>query len=130
MRRNQSFAALTGGVIASLTLVVSLSPSFWVILLGSLVLVLGFSTLAKLERFWGPASSGSYFYVVPMVIGPAAGGLLRDTQYAGWTGAVVGLLCGLAAYLLVMKSPPFEEPGADDEAEGDYFLSFRESSRS
>ncbi|ALD62750.1 MULTISPECIES: hypothetical protein [Micrococcaceae] len=130
MHRNQSFAALTGGVIASLTVVVSLSPSFWVILLGSLVLVIGFSTLAKLERFWGPASSGSYFYVAPMVVGPAAGGLLRDTQYAGWAGAAVGLLCGLAAYLLIMKSPPFAEPGADEEADENYFLNVRESSRS
>jgi len=53
-----------------------------------------------------------------------------DTQYAGWAGAAVGLLCGLAAYLLIMKSPPFAEPGADEEADENYFLNLRESSRS
>ncbi|MFJ2621181.1 hypothetical protein [Glutamicibacter sp. NPDC087344] len=129
MRRNQSFALLTGGVIASLTLIISLSPSFWVILLGSLVLVIGFSTLAKIEKFWGPTTSRSYYYVVPMMIGPAVGGLLRGTTYAILVGTVVGLLCGFAAYLLIMKFPPFEEPGADEEVDENYFLNLRDSSR-
>ncbi|WP_313814545.1 hypothetical protein [Glutamicibacter sp.] len=117
MLRNQIFASLTASVIAGLTIVVSLSPSFWVILLGSLLLVIGFSVLAKLDRAWGPTDSGTYHYVFPMVLGPTIGGLLRGGDYAGWLGIPVGLLCGAAAYLLIIKSPPFadgeSDPGED-----------------
>ncbi|GAA1415848.1 hypothetical protein AUR04nite_32950 [Glutamicibacter uratoxydans] len=127
MSRNQIFAGLTGSVIAGLTIVVSLSPSFWVILLGSLLLITGFSVLSKLERSWGPTKSGSYHYVVPMVIGPALGGLLRGTQYAVWLGVPAGLLCGIAAYLLIIKSPPFAE--SDSDLEEDLLASSHTTSR-
>ena len=105
LRRNQIFAGLTGSVIAGLTAVISLSPTFWIIVVGSLVLVSGFATLAWTERNWGPVDSGNYYYVFPMIIGPALAGLMRGTDLAIWLGVPAGLLCGAAAYLLVMKYP-------------------------
>lgn len=115
MRRNETFAGLTAVVIATLTLAISFSPIFWVVAAGSFVLVAGFSMLSKLESLWGPANPRHYRYVVPMVVGPALGGLLRGTSYAVWVGVPVGLICGVVAYLLVMKFPPFTDPGADEE---------------
>lgn len=113
MYRNIKYAALTGGLVGSLTLTISLSSTFWVVLLGCVLLAAGFSLLAKFERFWGPAEPDHYFYIVPMLVGPVVAGLVRNTPYALAVGLPMAALCGLAVYFLILKSPPFkrEESG-------------------
>lgn len=108
MYRNTKYAALTGALVGSLTLTISLSSTFWVVLLGCVLLATGFSLLAKFEKFWGPAEPDHYYYIVPMLIGPVIAGLVRNTEYAPWVGVPVGIICGLAVYFLILKSPPFK----------------------
>ncbi|MGO2327562.1 hypothetical protein [Glutamicibacter arilaitensis] len=116
MNRNIKYAALTGGLVGSLTLTISLSSTFWVILLGCVLLAAGFSILARFERFWGPAEPDHYYYIVPMLVGPVVAGLVRNTGYALWVGPPIGVLCGLGVYFLIMKSPPFK-PEESEELE-------------
>lgn len=112
--RNKKYAALTGGLVGSLTLTISLSSTFWVILLGCVLLAAGFSILARFERFWGPAEPDHYYYIVPMLVGPVVAGLVRNTEQALWVGPPMGVLCGLGVYFLILKSPPFKQDEAGE----------------
>lgn len=116
MHQNTKYAYLTAGLVGSLTLTISLSSTFWVILLGCVLLAVGFSLISKLERSWGPATPRHYYYIVPMLIGPVIAGLVRRTEYALWVGAPVAIVCALAVYFLIIKSPPFASE-FDDEFE-------------
>gem|GEM_PF-4363809 len=53
MDRNEKFATFSGSVVTGLTLVFCLSPTFWIICFGSLLLIVSFSLLAKFEGLWG-----------------------------------------------------------------------------
>ncbi|WP_159613792.1 hypothetical protein [Glutamicibacter sp. JC586] len=116
MHQNTKYAYLTAGLVGSLTLTISLSSTLWVILLGCVLLAAGFSLISKLERFWGPATPKHYYYIVPMLIGPVVAGLVRNTEYALWVGAPAAVLCAVAVYFFIIKSPPFDQD-ADDEVE-------------
>lgn len=116
MHQNTKYACLTAGLVGSLTVIISLSSTLWVILLGCVFLAAGFSLISKLERFWGPARPQQYYYIVPMLVGPVVAGLVRNTEYALWVGAPVAVICAVAMYFLIIKSPPFS-PDADEEFE-------------
>jgi 4-hydroxybenzoate polyprenyltransferase len=108
--RNEKFATFSGSVVTGLTLVFCLSPTFWIICFGSLLLIVSFSLLAKFEGLWGPTTAKHWFYILPMVLAPTLGGLLRETNYALWLGALVALAGGFATNFLVRRYPPFMSP--------------------
>ncbi|MGP9727227.1 hypothetical protein ACT3UD_09520 [Glutamicibacter sp. 287] len=112
MDRNEKFANFTGGVVTGLTLVVCLSPTFWIICFGSRLLIVSFSLLAKFEGIWGPTTAKHWYYILPMILAPTIGGLLRETGYALWLGAIVAVLGGFATNLLVRRFPPFKIPAS------------------
>lgn len=116
MDRNEKFAKFSGSVVTGLTLVFCLSPTFWIICLGSLLLIVSFSLLAKFEGLWGPTSPKHWFYILPMVLAPTCGGLLRDTDYALWLGALAALAGGFATIYLVRRYPPFLTPAEQPQA--------------
>ena len=117
MQKNTKLAILTSSVIASLTILISCGPTIPVTLLGGVILLVGFGLLSKLDESsrTSSATGFSYLYVIPMIIGPASGGILRDVALGPLYGVFIGLACGAAAYWLIMKFPTLPDETTDED---------------
>lgn len=105
MTLNSKLAVLAGTLVTGLTLIISLSTTFWLIIFGSALLVVGFSVLSAFDGFVGSFNKRYWLYIIPMIATPTIGGFLSGTNLSVWVGAPVAVLGGFLTHQLIWRYP-------------------------
>src|SRR4051794_27205644 len=84
---------------------ICLSTTFWLITIGSALLVVGFSLLSAFDGHIHSFNKRYWLYIIPMIITPSIGALLHETDLSVWVGLPVAVVGGFLTHQLIWCYP-------------------------